>query len=157
VPQQHEPVHALNYNAPFPLAHRMDFIRNNIFLILVALVSGGMLLWPLLRKGTGGPWVTTLEATQLMNRSEAMVIDVRDAAEFGRGHILGAKSYPLPDLERRAAELEKHKAKPLILHCADGNRAGNAIAILRKHGFEKLYNLSGGYGAWQQAGLPTEK
>ena len=135
----------------------MDFVRNNIFLILVALVSGGMLLWPLLRKGTGGPWVTTLEATQLMNRSDAVVIDVRDAAEFGRGHVLGARSYPLSDLERRAAELEKYKGKPLIVHCADGNRASRAIARLRARGFDKLHNLSGGYAAWQQAGLPTEK
>jgi rhodanese-related sulfurtransferase len=135
----------------------MDFVRNNIFLIVVALVSGGMLLWPLLRKGSGGPWVTTLEATQLMNRSEALVIDVRDAAEFARGHILGARSFPLADLGRRAAELEKHKAKPLIVYCGDGNKAGGALALLRAQGFEKLNNLSGGFAAWQQAGLPTEK
>ena len=136
---------------------RMDFVRNNFFLILVALVSGGMLVWPLLRRGAGGPWVTTLEATQLMNRNDAVVIDVRDAAEYGRGHILGAKSYPLVDLERRAPELEKHKARPVIVHCGDGNRAGNALTLLRKRGFAKLHNLSGGFAAWQQAGLPTEK
>jgi len=135
----------------------MDFVRNNIFLILIAFVSGAMLIWPLVRRGTGGPWVTTLEATQLMNRNDAMVIDVRDAADYGRGHILGAKSYPLGDLERRAAELEKHKSKPVIVHCGNGNRAGDALALLRRRGFEKLYNLSGGFAAWQQAGLPTEK
>ena len=135
----------------------MDFIRNNIFLIVVALVSGGMLLWPLVRRGSGGPWVTTLQATQLMNRDDALVIDVREAAEFGRGHILGAKNVPLADLERRAAELDKHKARPLIVHCGDGNRAGSALALLRRYGFDKVYNLSGGFAAWQQAGLPTEK
>ena len=135
----------------------MDFVRNNIFLILVALVSGAMLLWPLVRRSAGGHGVTTFEATQLMNRNEALVIDVRDAADFGRGHILGARSFPLADLERRAGELDKHKARPLIVHCGDGNRAGKAIALLRRHGFEKLYNLAGGFAAWQQAGLPTEK
>ena len=135
----------------------MDFVRNNIFLILIAFVSGAMLLWPLVRRGTGGPWVTTLEATQLMNRNDAIVIDVRDAADYGRGHILGAKSYPLGDLERRAAELEKHKSKPVIVHSGNGNKSGDALALLRRRGFDKLYNLSGGFAAWQQAGLPTEK
>ena len=129
----------------------------NIFLVVIALVSGGMLLWPLLRKGTGGPWVNTLQATQMMNRDDALVLDLRPAAEFASGHILGARNLPLADLERRAGELDKHKAKPVIVHCADGNRAGGAVALLRRNGFANVVNLSGGYAAWQQAGLPVEK
>ena len=135
----------------------MDFVQNNVFLILIAFVSGAMLIWPLLRRGSGGPWVTTLEATQLMNRNDAIVIDVRDAAEYARGHILGARNVPLAELERRAGELEKHKARPVIVHCGNGNRAAAALAILRKHGFDKPHNLAGGFAAWQQAGLPVEK
>ena len=135
----------------------MDFVRNNIFLILIAFVSGAMLVWPLVRRGSGGPWVTTLEATQLMNRDDAIVVDLRDAADYARGHILGAKNLPLADLERRAGELDRHKSKPLIVHCGDGNRAARALTVLRKQGFDKLYSLSGGFAAWQQAGLPTEK
>jgi rhodanese-related sulfurtransferase len=135
----------------------MEFITKNIFLIVIAAVSGGMLLWPLLRKGTGGPWVNTLQATQLMNRDDALVVDLRPAEDFAKGHILGARSIPLADLERRANELDKHKAKPVILHCGDGNRAGGGVALLRKSGFANVVNLSGGYAAWQQAGLPVEK
>jgi rhodanese-related sulfurtransferase len=135
----------------------VDFIVKNWALFAIAAVSGGMLLWPLLRKGTGGPWVNTLQATQLMNRDDALVVDLRPAEEFAKGHILGARSIPLADLERRATELDKHKAKPVILHCGDGNRAGGGIALLRKHGFANVVNLSGGYAAWQQAGLPVEK
>ena len=135
----------------------MDFILKNIYLVMIAVVSGGMLLWPLLRKGAGGPWVTTLQATQLMNRDDALVVDLRPAAEFASGHILGARNIPLADLERRAGELDKHKAKPLIVHCGDGNRAGGGAALLRKRGFGNVLNLSGGYAAWQQAGLPVEK
>jgi rhodanese-related sulfurtransferase len=135
----------------------MEFITKNIFLIVIAAVSGGMLLWPLLRKGAGGPWVNTLQATQLMNRNDALVVDLRPAEEFAKGHILGARSIPLADLARRAGELDKHKAKPVILHCGDGNRAGGGIALLRKNGFASVVNLSGGYAAWQQAGLPVEK
>jgi len=135
----------------------MEFISKNIFLVMIALASGGMLIWPLLRKGSGGPWVGTLQATQLMNREDALVIDLRPAADYAKGHILGAKSLPLTELERRASELDKHKAKPVILHCADGNRAGSGVALLRKNGFAKVVNLAGGYAAWHQAGLPVEK
>ena len=135
----------------------MEFITKNIFLIIIAAVSGGMLLWPLLRKGTGGPWVSTLQATQLMNRDDALVVDLRPAAEYAGGHILGARNIPLAELERRAGELDKHKTKPVILHCGDGNRAGGGVGLLRKGGFANVFNLSGGYAAWLQAGLPVEK
>jgi rhodanese-related sulfurtransferase len=133
------------------------FLYKNIFLVMLALVSGAMLVWPLLRKGAGGPWVTTLQATQLMNREDALIVDLRSADEFAKGHILGARNIPLADLERRAGELDKHKAKPVIVHCGDGNRAGGGVALLRKGGFGNVQNLSGGYAAWQQAGLPVEK
>ena len=68
----------------------MEFIKNNIMLVAVACVSGVMLLWPYLRRSTGGPWVSTLEATQLINREDALVLDVRESAEFSGGHMLGS-------------------------------------------------------------------
>lgn len=135
----------------------MDFILNHWALVLVAAVSGGMLLAPLVGKGMGGPWVNTLQATQLMNREDALVLDLRAADEYTRGHILGAKNVPLADLARRAPELEKFKAKPVIVHCATGSSASAAVALLRRNGFANVVNLSGGYAAWQQAGLPVEK
>jgi rhodanese-related sulfurtransferase len=135
----------------------VEFLIKNWPLVAIAALSGGMLLWPLLRKGAGGPWVNTLQATQLMNREDALVVDLRPAADYAKGHILGAKSLPLAELDKRAGELEKYKSKPLILHCADGNRAGNGVALLRKAGFANVVNLTGGYAAWLQAGLPVEK
>ena len=135
----------------------MEFIIKNWALVAVAAVSGGMLIWPLLRRGAGGPWLSTLEATQLINRSDALVVDLRNAEDFARGHILGSRNIPLADLERRSGELDKLKTKPLILHCGDGNRAGSGVAVLRGKGFDKVHNLAGGYTAWQQAGLPVEK
>jgi rhodanese-related sulfurtransferase len=135
----------------------VEFLVKNWPLVAIAALSGGMLLWPLLRKGAGGPWVNTLQATQLMNRDDAVVVDLRPAADYAKGHILGAKSLPLAELDKRTGELDKYKAKPVILHCADGNRAGNGVALLRKAGFANVVNLTGGYGAWLQAGLPVEK
>jgi len=135
----------------------MDFITKNIFLVVIACVSGGMLIWPLLRRGAGGPWVSTLEATQMINRSDALVVDLRSSDDYAKGHILGARNIPLAELDKRAGELDKHKAKPLILHCDAGNRSGGAITLLRAKGFDKAHNLAGGYAAWLQAGLPVEK
>ena len=138
----------------------MDFIRNNLLLIAVAVVSGTMLIWPLLRRTTGGPWVSTSQATHLMNREDALVVDVREPGEYGAGHILGAKNVPLAQIDSRIQsghELGKRKDKPVILYCDNGDRAAKAAAALKKQGFSRVANLSGGLPGWQQAGLPVEK
>jgi rhodanese-related sulfurtransferase len=135
----------------------VDFVRNNLLLFVVALVSGGMLLWPFVRRGTGGPWVSPTEATHLINREDALVIDVREPGEFTAGHVLGAKNLPLARLEAAGAELPKRKDRPVIVYCETGERSGRAAATLRKQGFSRVLNLSGGIGAWRQAGLPLEK
>ena len=134
----------------------MDFIRNNLLLIAVAFVSGAMLIWPLVRRTTGGPWVSTAEATHLMNREDALVVDVREPGEYGAGHILGAKNFPLHRLDG-SGELLKRKDKPLIVYCDSGDRASKAASALRRLGFSRVVSLSGGLPAWQQAGLPVEK
>ena len=134
-----------------------EFISNNLLLIAVAFVSGAMLLWPLVRRGTGGPWVSTLDATRLINQKDAPVLDVREPTEYAAGHILGAKNVPLAQFGARAAELDKLKGKPVIVYCANGNSASRAIPGLKQHGITEVYNLTGGYAAWQQAGLPVER
>jgi len=133
----------------------VEFVRNNLLLFVVAFVSGAMLLWPVFRKSTGGPWVNTAEATHLINREDALVVDVRDPGEYGAGHILGAKNVPLSRLDD--GELAKRKDRPVIVYCDGGERAGKAISVLKKQGFARVVNLSGGIKAWQQAGLPVEK
>jgi len=135
----------------------MDFIVDNIFLIGIAFISGAMLVFPMIKRGAGGPYVNTTEATRLINREDAVVIDVRDPAEYAKGHMLGAKNIPLDQLGTRLAELEKHKAKPLILACDSGRRSGDGVSLLRAKGFDKAFNLAGGFTGWQQTGLPVEK
>ena len=135
----------------------VDFVRNNYLLFLVALVSGGMLLWPLVRRTTGGPWLNTTQATHLINREDALVVDVREPNEFAAGHVLGAKNMPLAKLALSGAELAKKKERPVIVYCDGGERSAKALAALKKHGFTRVANLSGGLAAWQQAGLPVEK
>ena len=135
----------------------MKFITENIFLIAIAFVSGAMLVWPLMRRGVGGAAVGTLEATMLINQKDAIVLDVRESAEFAQSHILNSRNIPLGEVEARRKELERYREKPVIVACATGNRSGSAAAMLRKHGFTGAVNLAGGIAAWQQAGLPTVK
>jgi len=135
----------------------VDFIQNNILLIVVAFVSGAMLLWPLVKRSTGGPWVTPAQATHLINREDALVVDVREANEYGTGHVLGAKNLPLARMETAGAEFMKKKDRPVIVYCDGGDRSGKALAALKKQGFTRAATLSGGIKSWQDAGLPVEK
>ena len=129
----------------------------NALLVATALVSGGMLLWPYVRRSTGGPWVNPSQATHLINREDALVIDVREPAEYGSGHVLGAKNLPLARLGTLGADIAKRKEKPVIVYCDGGERSAKAAAALRRQGFTRVASLSGGLNAWQQAGLPVEK
>jgi rhodanese-related sulfurtransferase len=129
----------------------------NGLLFAVALVSGAMLLWPLVRRGTGGPWVNTARATEMINREDALLVDVREPSEYGSGRILGARNVPLARLDDGVGDLAKKKDRPLIVYCDSGDRAAKAAAALKKQGFTRVANLSGGLGAWRQAGLPVEK
>ena len=135
----------------------MKFLIDNFFLVALAFVSGAMLIWPMARRGAGGASVNTLEATQLINRQDALVLDVREQAEYAQGHILNARGLPLSQMEARIGDLAKYKEKPVIVYCASGNRSNAAAAALRKGGFTQVVNLRGGFAAWQQAGLPAQK
>jgi rhodanese-related sulfurtransferase len=127
---------------------------HNSLLLATAVASGAMLLWPLVRGASGGPRVTPGQATQLINREDAVVVDVRDQGEYEAGHILGARNVPMARVE--SSDL-KRKDKTVIVYCETGDRASKAAAILKKQGFEKVVSLSGGLAAWKQAGLPVEK
>lgn len=136
----------------------LRFLSEHIFLVTLALVSGGMLVWPMLRGNGGGAGVTTLQATQLINRDDAIMLDVRDAAAYAQSHILNARNIPMADLEGRVGELAKGKGKTrvIIVHCESGVRSTAAHALLTKQGFEKVFTLNGGIAAWKDAGLPLE-
>jgi rhodanese-related sulfurtransferase len=132
----------------------VNFIVENIVLIGIALVSGGMLLWPLVNKATGGPELDTLAATRLMNDG-AVVVDVREAAEFSAGHLSNAKHILVSDIDKRISDIPA--GKPVLIYCATGTRSGKAASVLKKAGRDQIFNLGGGIAAWKQAGLPVVK
>jgi len=135
----------------------MDFLIHNWALISVALVSGGMLVWPLVKGGAAGGGLNTSNAVQLINRERAVVVDVSETEEFAAGHIGGARNVPLNQLEARLPDTVKNKALPVLLVCPTGARAGRALAIAKKLGYEKAQVLAGGLKAWKEANLPVEK
>ena len=125
-------------------------------LVLVACVSGGLLLFPTLARGGGAGRVSPGEAVQLINREKGVLIDVCEPAEFAAGHAKGARNVPLGQLAG-ARDLPANKALPVLVMCASGARAGRAAGQLRKAGYERAVAVAGGNAAWREAGLPVEK
>ncbi len=135
----------------------MDFLLNNIFYVALAVASGSMLIWPLLRRNAGCPAISTLDATMRINKQDAMVLDVRDAEQYARGHLPRARNIPVKELEGRLTEIERYRNKPIIVVCEQGSRAAAAAAILKKAEFAEVLTLDGGLAAWRKADLPVEK
>ena len=134
----------------------MDFINQNILLVGIVVVSGLGLLWPLFFRPVGRQ-VSPVEATLLINREDAQVIDVREPGEFAAGHISAAINIPIGKLAERLSELEKFKSRPVIVCCAAGMRSNQVCSELKKNGFEQLHNLAGGVDAWVGASYPLSK
>jgi rhodanese-related sulfurtransferase len=134
----------------------VKFIVDNWMLISIALLSGGMLLWPIVQ-GAAATGLSPALAVQLMNREKAAVVDVSEFSEFAAGHIVGAKNIPVGELETKLAAAVKNKAVPLLLVCQTGARSGRAVGIAQKLGFTQVQTLAGGLVAWRSASLPTEK
>jgi rhodanese-related sulfurtransferase len=138
-----------------PKAVPVKFFYDNIILIIAAFTSGLLLLWPFVQKRSAGPALNAHGATRLINDSNAIVLDVRDAKEFEKGHVPNARHVPLEDVEKRAAEFKGKN--PIIVMCASGPRAGKAAGTLRAQGCESVFVLDSGVVGWKEAGLPLVK
>lgn len=134
----------------------LNFLIENWYLVLVALVSGGLLAWPMINRGTYGGKINVTEAVRLINREKGVLIDVSEPAEFAAAHAAGSRSVPLGALEK-STNLPKNKALPLVIMCPSGTRSVRAATILKKLGFENPRVLAGGVAAWREANLPLEK
>src|SRR5206468_13080035 len=93
--------------------------------------------------------------TLLINRDNALLVDLSSNQDFERGHIAGAKHVPLSQFDPENKDLVKVKDLPVAVYCKTGTTSGQAAARLVKAGFKHVYWLGGGLNAWQQADLPT--
>jgi rhodanese-related sulfurtransferase len=140
----------------------VQFFVDNIILIAAAFMSGALLLWPLIAKGTSARSINTLGATQLLNSQDALLIDLRETKDLAKGTPPQALHVPLSSLESQVDDIKKRASKgksqaPVILMCQSGWRGAKAGRLLKKAGIEAVFNLEGGFDAWQQAGLPVTK
>ena len=134
----------------------IEFAGNHLYLFAAfALVS--ILLAQNIFAGMDRSSVDSGAATTLINREDAVVVDVRPMSEFSSGHILGSINIPINGLKNQLGQLDKHKNKPVIVSCRSGSQSQAACRDLRKSGFEQTYNLRGGIMAWQSANLPLSK
>jgi len=135
----------------------VEFLQQNLLWVALAAASGTWLLVEFIRQQSDKSLLTPVEATLLINREDAVTIDVRGEGDYEKGHLPNARHLPLADFERRNKDLEKLRARPLILYCDSGTTAAKGIAALKKAGFEKLYNLRGGLSEWERAGYPISR
>jgi len=133
----------------------IQFLQDNWMLVALAVVSGAMLAWSFVGgRLSGVEQADTLKATRLFN-DDALVLDVREDKEYAAGHIPKAKHIPLGQLGKRMQELDKFKGKPILVTCRSGHRSARACGMLKKAGFETVYNQAGGIIAWERANLPV--
>lgn len=133
-----------------------EFVGNHPLLIAAFAATLGILIYTeTVRLTSGVKSLTPFAATQLMNEGNTVFLDVRDDAEFKKGHVLDARNIPVGSIEKRIQELNKVKEKEIVVYCDSGMRSQKAISALRKNGFEKLHQLGGGLVAWEKASLPV--
>ena len=136
-----------------------EFVINNILLfggLLVVLVL--LIKAELDHQVNKGLLLPPVKAIRLMNNNDdALILDIRAAAEYKNGYIKGAKNTPLAELTAKVDSYNSYKDKPVLIYCNSGNSATAALKLLKKAGFEKINNLEGGIIAWKEANLPLVK
>ncbi len=133
----------------------LEFIGNHWVLFGALGVILGLLTYTLIigEKGSVDPGAATL----MINQRDAAVIDVRPAADFAKGHIINAVNVPMNGFSKQLGALTRHKEGPVIVNCRSGSQSQAACLLLRKAGFNEVYNLKGGIMAWESANLPLTR
>lgn len=132
-----------------------EFIGNHA--LLVGTFVTLLLLFFAIESRRGGTSVNPQELVNLVNRENAVVLDVRTSEEFRSGHIVNAINIPYATLHTRGKELQAYRDRPVVVTCKLGQHAGAAGALLRKIGLDRVARLSGGMMGWQNAALPVVK
>jgi rhodanese-related sulfurtransferase len=133
----------------------LEFAGNNALLVTALMVSFFVLIFSeLRRKASGLIDIEASEAIKLIN-NDAVVLDLRSADSFGRGHIVNARNIPSDELDARMSTLDAFKSQPVIAVCDSGISSRRTVNTLRQKGLESVYSLKGGMAGWSQAGLPV--
>lgn len=133
----------------------IEFLSQQWLLVFALLTCLMLLLVSESRRG--GKTVSAQQMVKLINNEQATVIDLREAAEFRKGHIVDAVNLPYGKVDERWGELEALRERPLILVCKMGQFSSAIGKRLLGKGFTKVYRLAGGLGEWQASQLPLVK
>nr|WP_292274614.1 rhodanese-like domain-containing protein [Marinobacter sp.] len=125
--------------------------------ILASLFVAFLLAILVLESRRGGSKISAQGAVSLLNRNEAVVVDIRDRKEFAEGRITGSINIPLNSLKSRAGELSKHKDKQIIVADKMGQHSAMAVKQLNAEGYANVVRLNGGVGDWKASNLPLVK
>jgi len=133
----------------------LEFTSNHVLLVSALMVSFFVLVFSeLRRKASGLVNVDASDAVKLIN-NDAVVLDIRSADAFSRGHIVNAKNIPKDELDAKIDQLQKYKDTPIVAICDAGVATSGVVNKLRAAGFESVFGLKGGMSGWGQAGLPV--
>ncbi len=137
----------------------IEFFQANIWLATAWVILFVAVVFTSIRASINGvKKINHQQATMLMNREDAVVVDVRGDGEYKKGHILGSKLMPLSKFKNNdLASIEKYKDTPIIVVCNSGMTSNQACQMMQKLGFNDLYNLQGGITEWRNANLPLTK
>lgn len=137
----------------------IDFFSNQPMLSIAWLAIAAMLVASLVKsKISGVKSIAAQDAIMMINKQNAIIVDVRPADEYKKGHIVNAKNIPVSQIDKGAfSEIEKHKESPIIVVCASGDRSSSAASKLVKAGFTQVNNLLSGMNGWASEKLPTTK
>ncbi len=132
-----------------------EFVVNHY--ILVSLFVAFLLAIIVLESRRGGAKISAQGAVNLINKDEAVVVDIRDRKEFGEGRITGSINIPLNSLKSRVGELSKFKDKQIIVADKMGQHSAMAVKQLNAEGFSNVVRLNGGVADWKASNLPLVK
>ena len=135
-----------------------EFIGNHLALVSLLVAISLMLIWNLYGSTMSGiKQLSPMEMTKLMNHDGAVVLDVRNTNDYGKGHVLGSLNIPDAEIPSRREDLEKYKTQPVVVYCELGNVSDRVVRTLKSYGLEQVFSLKSGIGAWRQANLPLTK
>ena len=131
-----------------------QFIVQNALLIIIAVIAAVSLAMPLINTRRFGPMVSSEQAVSLINKQNALVVDVRAQKDFKRVRIANSVNIPANEIQNRLGELSKDRT--IIVVVNSGNMSAAASKLLRGVGFTKVYVLDSGLVGWMRDKLPLE-
>ena len=140
------------------MEHLSEFIGNHIFLwgglvaVLILLIKS-----EIEHQGGKANQLNAVNAIRVMNNEDALVLDVRETADFSKGHIKNAKNMPISSLKDKLKDIVKYKNDAVLAYCNTGAVSNKACKVLQREGFTNVHNISGGINSWLEAKLPTTK